>query len=308
MELVFTSEDEYARETHDTQEALETELGALYACEDNVRLTPSGIAAIAAVLYGFKHAHANGQVWTLDEVYNETQQLLERFDYKVAPSIEALEQSLCGPALIFVESCSNPHGRLPDFERLSALRDRTDECYLVVDNTWLSAAVLNPFRCGADLVVLSLTKYYSGGGAIMGAVLSQRCVLFLHIADWITDTGQHVSPYDCQRVLERLGSLRDRIARASQRTHRLLEACAARNIAAWHPFVQQREQAQKLFERSDGELLLPSVVLVDESNVSPHLRERTSYGGKEDRFERYGKQTRVALGYESTTEAADLLG
>jgi len=305
VELVFTSEGEYARDTHDCQDALELALGALYNVGSNARLAPSGIAAIASVLHSFLQRHPDGVIWTLDELYDETLALLETLPHRRASLEDMIDAT--HPTLLLIEACSNPHGRLPDYERIAALKSAQAEFYLVVDNTWLSAAVCNPFRLGADLVVTSLTKYYSGGSAIAGAVLGASSALFINAADWLSLNGQHVSPYNCARILDQLPQLDARVQASSARTLALLEALQQRGLRVHHPLAQQRQQAERCFRHVDGALRVPSVLLIDAPLPSANLPERTSYGGKEDRIERYDASVRVALGYESPLSTDQLL-
>jgi cystathionine beta-lyase/cystathionine gamma-synthase len=45
---------------------------------------------------------------------------------------------------------------------------------VIVDNTWLTPYLLQPFRLGADLVIHSVTKYIGGHGNAMGGVVSGK--------------------------------------------------------------------------------------------------------------------------------------
>jgi len=45
---------------------------------------------------------------------------------------------------------------------------------VILDNTWLTPYLLQPFRLGADLVIHSVTKYMGGHGNAMGGVVSGR--------------------------------------------------------------------------------------------------------------------------------------
>jgi len=45
---------------------------------------------------------------------------------------------------------------------------------VIVDNTWLTPYLLQPFRLGADLVIHSITKYMGGHGNAMGGVVSGK--------------------------------------------------------------------------------------------------------------------------------------
>jgi O-acetylhomoserine (thiol)-lyase len=71
---------------------------------------------------------------------------------------------------IFVESVSNPAGRVAD---LAGLADVAHEAGipLIVDNTLASPYLCRPFEWGADIVIHSMTKFLSGHGTSMGGVV-----------------------------------------------------------------------------------------------------------------------------------------
>lgn len=99
-------------------------------------------------------------------------------------------------SVVFLESPENPTLRLADIERISR---RTEErgVLLVVDNTFCSPYLQQPFRLGADFVVHSLTKYVNGhstsvGGAVLGPFRFMKTDFF----PWYKDMGATPSPFD----------------------------------------------------------------------------------------------------------------
>lgn len=72
--------------------------------------------------------------------------------------------------ILYLESASNPHGRIPDFDTLiSRVRSVNSDIVVILDNTWTTPVVFQPFRHDIDVVVESATKYLSGkGDAILG--------------------------------------------------------------------------------------------------------------------------------------------
>jgi cystathionine beta-lyase/cystathionine gamma-synthase len=82
---------------------------------------------------------------------------------------EAVDTSV---KILYLESASNPHGRIPDFELLiNRVRAVNNDIIVVVDNTWTSPVVFQPFRHDVDIIVESATKYLSGkGDAVLGIV------------------------------------------------------------------------------------------------------------------------------------------
>lgn len=71
---------------------------------------------------------------------------------------------------IITESVGNPGLNVAPLEEIAAIaRDR--EVLFVVDNTFLSPVLCQPFKWGANVVVHSATKYLSGFGNIIGGVV-----------------------------------------------------------------------------------------------------------------------------------------
>ena len=70
---------------------------------------------------------------------------------------------------IYVESLGNPKLDVPDFEILSEIAHEAG-IPLIVDNT-AAVGLLRPIEHGADVVVLSATKYVGGHGTSIGGVI-----------------------------------------------------------------------------------------------------------------------------------------
>jgi methionine-gamma-lyase len=97
---------------------------------------------------------------------------------------------------VFLESPENPTLRLADIEAISRLTEARG-AVLVVDNTFCSPYLQQPFRLGADLVLHSLTKFINGhstsvGGALLGPFRFMRTEFF----PWYKDIGATPSPFD----------------------------------------------------------------------------------------------------------------
>lgn len=75
--------------------------------------------------------------------------------------------------ILYLESASNPHGRIPDFDSLiPRVRAVNPDIIVVLDNTWTTPVIFQPFRHDIDVVVESGTKYLSGkGDAVLGVAV-----------------------------------------------------------------------------------------------------------------------------------------
>ncbi len=99
-------------------------------------------------------------------------------------------------AAVFLESPENPTLRICDIEAVSRLTEARG-IPLVVDNTFCSPYLQQPFRLGADFIVHSLTKFVNGhstsvGGALLGPFRFMKNDLF----PWYKDLGATPSPFD----------------------------------------------------------------------------------------------------------------
>jgi len=88
---------------------------------------------------------------------------------------ENLSRSLQARPAMFVhwEPYVNPTMEVLDTPALIKIAKQTGAT-VIVDNTWLTPYLLQPFRLGADLVIHSVTKYIGGHGNAMGGVVSGR--------------------------------------------------------------------------------------------------------------------------------------
>ena len=71
---------------------------------------------------------------------------------------------------------------------------------VVVDNTWLTGCSFNPFNYDVDIVVDSLTKYYSAGKTISGGIITNNEMIINDVDKFMCGYGIHVSPITCTRV------------------------------------------------------------------------------------------------------------
>ena len=146
--------------------------------------------------------------------------------------------------ILFVESCSNPDGYILGHEMIALLRSYSSTSIVVMDNTWLSAAIFNPFAppFQADIVVNSLTKYYSCGTAIGGAILlrktdsEQLAVISTAIERWIKMNGLHTSPHNAEQICKQLDTLSARVKQSSALTSSLLLS-ELKDIQLLHPLL-----------------------------------------------------------------------
>ena len=71
------------------------------------------------------------------------------------------------PAMLWLESPSNPLLKISDIEKLSTVAKKYN-CLTVIDNTFASPRFQNPLKLGADVAVHSASKYLNGHSDVIG--------------------------------------------------------------------------------------------------------------------------------------------
>ena len=70
----------------------------------------------------------------------------------------------------YAETFGNPIADVLDIPAVAEVA-HANQVPLIVDNTMATAALVRPLELGADIVVVSTTKFYTGNGAAIGGVL-----------------------------------------------------------------------------------------------------------------------------------------
>ncbi len=226
----------YARDGNPTVRSLEVKLAALEGAEDAVACG-SGMAAISATLLHL--LGDGGHLVASDDIYAVASELLRddlpragarvtRCDTTspaaVAAAIEANTRAL------YVETYSNPLLRVADLDALAALA-RQRGIPLVVDNTFLSPALLRPLERGADLVIHSATKYLSGHGHVLGGVVCGSRARLAPIRRLLSHLGGTMGAFEAFLLLAGVKTLPLRMAQHCANADRLAHLLAA------HPAV-----------------------------------------------------------------------
>ena len=233
---------QYSRQGNPTVAALEGALADLEEASWAV-VVASGMAAIAAALEAAVPPGA--RVLASQELYGATDGLLTtwRDQGRISlgrASVGNLTEFRAAivaqrPAVVFVESASNPLLRAADVPALAGAVHRV-QGRLVVDNTFLSPLVLAPVALGADLVVESLTKFVGGHGDVTSGVVAgvdpdlARAVLAHR-----THAGAAASPFDAWLAARGLKTLGLRVERQMATAAALAARLAAAGLVTWYP-------------------------------------------------------------------------
>ncbi|MFW2853904.1 cystathionine gamma-synthase [Sphingomonas sp. TX0543] len=135
------------------------------------------------------------------------------------------------PALVLIETPSNPLMRVVDIEALAA-RARKAGAEVAVDNTFLSPAIQRPIALGADYVIHSTTKYLNGHSDVIGgAVVAADPAAVEELRQWANVVGSAGAPFDAWLTLRGLRSLFPRMEQQQ------INAMAVANHLQRHPAV-----------------------------------------------------------------------
>ena len=212
-------------------------------------ITPSGLNAISTFFAVF--LPAGGVILMPDGAYGPTFRLLDalaenddRLTVRRYPAratgaevAEILrEQRDAGrPAnIVFLEAPGSHLYEIPDIDGVAAAA-RVAGARLVMDNSWASHVRFRPLRHGIDIAIQATTKYEGGYGDTPSGVIIARDIgdhraLARHLR--VFGNGA-VAPETCARLLHRLDSTAERLAR---------QAATVRAIGDWlaaQPFIAE---------------------------------------------------------------------
>lgn len=231
----------YTRISNPTLQLLEQRVAALEA----------GAAAIA---FGSGMGAITSALWTLlkpgQEVLADTtlygctfafmRDGLARFGVKIRhvdmSNLAAVASALTdNTRVVYFESPANPNMRMTDIEAVAALA-RARGALTVVDNTYCTPYLQRPLDLGADVVLHSATKYFSGHGDVTAglAVCADpelaRQIRLYGLKDM---TGAVLSPQDAFLILRGLKTLALRMDR------HCANAMALAQSLQGHPAIEQ---------------------------------------------------------------------
>ncbi|MDR0675447.1 MAG: aminotransferase class I/II-fold pyridoxal phosphate-dependent enzyme [Elusimicrobiota bacterium] len=170
----------YTRISNPTVDVLEKRVASLDGATGALALS-SGMAAITYTILNL--TEKGGRILTSPYIYGGSfdgfKIIYPKFNvyFDLSQNItnpEKLEKEIKEDTkAIFVESISNPNGIIIDIENLAKIAHKNG-IPLIVDNTFATPYLLNPFRYGADIVIYSVTKSLSGHGNIIAGLILEN--------------------------------------------------------------------------------------------------------------------------------------
>ena len=208
--------------------------------------------------------------------------------------------------LVILESPTNPMIRLADIQAIADIAHESN-ALLLVDSTVATPIAQNPLQLGADIVVISLTKYIGGHHDILGGVIilkddnefAQRIMRLVKIG------GAVLSPMNCWLTLRGIQTLSVRVRAHSENALKVANFLADhpkidRVLYPHHPSHPQYELALRQMRVGSGLMSIQVVGGRTEAiNIARKLKvftSATSFGGTHSLIEH-----RESLEENSTT-------
>jgi len=230
----------YSRGANPTVNAFEQAIAAVEGTEHALCFR-SGMAAISTLCLAL--LRAGDHVVLSDVIYGGTVRLFNQvlgnfgIDYTFADTADtaAVEQALRpNTKLLFVETPANPTMKLSDVKALAELAHSRKGILLAVDNTFLTPLLQNCLELGADISMLSTTKYIDGHNATIGGSLATHDNTLVERLRLVRKTvGTIQAPFDAWLALQGIKTLPARLA---------MHCSHAGEVAAWleaHPLVER---------------------------------------------------------------------
>ncbi len=209
----------YSRVANPTRNVYESALaeleGGIYCTA-----TASGMAATSLIL---ELLPRDSHIIAMCGVYGGTWRIFEKlrkrtsgaeFSYVNLNDPHALRQAVRpNTRMIWIETPTNPLLELVDIQAVCrfAKEQRITTC---VDNTFASAWNQRPLLLGADIVMLSTSKYIGGHSDLIGGAVITNCQPIAEQLDFIkTTVGAIASPFDAYLALRGMKTLDVRMQR-----------------------------------------------------------------------------------------------
>ncbi|HEX6217467.1 MAG TPA: cystathionine gamma-synthase [Vicinamibacterales bacterium] len=230
---------DYSRTNNPTRQRLEQVLAELESVS-HCAVFASGLAAEHAVLHAY--LRPRDAIVIPHDVYGGTFRLLTRvfanLELTVTPvdttDLDAVAAALTPQTrLVWLETPTNPRLLVSDIRAIADLA-HAGGALVVVDNTFATPVLQQPFTLGADIVVHSVTKYLAGhSDLIQGAVLAKDAAVFEPIKFLQNAIGAVPAPLDCWLTLRGLKTLELRVLRHAENAARIA------SVLQTHPLVRR---------------------------------------------------------------------
>ncbi|MEA5083788.1 MAG: PLP-dependent aspartate aminotransferase family protein [Lachnospiraceae bacterium] len=219
----------YNRNRNPNRTALIELMNYVEGGEDSIGCS-SGMAAISSAVIA--NTKAGDHVLSDKTLYGETIEIFTNILGKYGvettfidfTNIDEIKANIRPNTVMFyTEIVSNPLISVPNIKEISELA-HANKSILIVDNTFMTGALVKPLKLGADLVVNSLTKFANGhSDAVCGAVTGSA-ELIKKIYNLQVLLGTQSDPFSSWLTMRGMRTLDLRIKKQSENAAALAEA------------------------------------------------------------------------------------
>jgi len=267
-----SADDGAARFSGEKSGYIYTRLGnpTINALEDNVAAleggyrglaTSTGMAAVTTVYTALLGQGAH--LVSTDTVYGPSRVVIESVysRYGVEASFidtsdpEAIKAALRPETkMIYIETPANPTMKITDL-RAAADIAHSRNIPLVVDNTFASPYLQQPFRHGADVIIHSLTKFLNGHSDVVGGMIVVKDeVMYKTIKPVLNSFGGTMDPHQAWLVLRGVRTLALRMEKSQANAVKLAEFLKGHPAVTWinYPGLPEHPQYAVAKKQMDG--------------------------------------------------------
>jgi len=219
----------YSRAANPTVSALEAALGALEDTPPAVCFA-TGMAAISSLFLAI--LQSGDHVVVSDVVYGGTVRLFQQIlaNFRVEASfVDTSDPNAVARAirpntqLVFIETPANPTLKLTDITAIVKVAHHAG-IKVAVDNTFLTPVLQRPLDLGANITLLSTTKYIEGHNSTVGGSIATRDEVLLERLRLVRKTlGCIQSPQESWLTLRGLKTLPLRLQQHSTNAQKVAE-------------------------------------------------------------------------------------
>ncbi|MRH44088.1 aminotransferase class I/II-fold pyridoxal phosphate-dependent enzyme [Aquibacillus halophilus] len=197
---------------------------------------PKGVATssgLSAILVGvLAVAKAGDHIIASNDIYGGTYQLLanELVDFGIEVSfvdfekVSEVENHIKeNTKLIYSESITNPLLRVESLDEVVRIA-KEHNLYSMIDNTFATPYLCQPYSSGIDLVVHSATKYLGGHSDVTAGVLVGKEELINKAKGKVVNIGTNLSPFDAWLACRGIKTLSVRMERHVRNAQALADA------------------------------------------------------------------------------------
>jgi methionine-gamma-lyase len=255
----------YSRMGNPTVEALENCIATLEGGHKGLACG-SGMAAIHTALMGL--LQSGDHLVCSDAVYGPTCTLVETVLSRSGiestmvdtSSLDAIEKAFRpNTKVVYIETPGNPTLVIADLEEVCRFAHEHG-ALVVVDNTFMSPILQQPFRWGVDVVVHSLTKFLNGHADVVGGVIitkdEERYVAYRKLLNHL---GGVLPPFESFLVHRGIKTLALRMRRQSENGQKVAEFLEKHPAVEWIRYPGLKSHPQ--FELAQKQMSAPGAMI-----------------------------------------------